>query len=159
MLQIDHIYEFLYHELFYNTEIWHLKNGLPYVNNPNMGDIAVFTPGSAAKGKILFFDQEPCLWSTLLPYLKIFSQEDQPKILITSEKSQLVAQCCQHLGIKPMHYFFHGFAAIDWYRGYQVLNHNKSVYRSYAQDYISFNRIVTGDRSYRIYLINLLQTY
>jgi hypothetical protein len=58
--------------------------------------------------------------------------------------------------LSSLYYFFHGFAALDWYRGFHALNFSKQVIRNYKYDFISFNRIITDDRSYRIYFISQL---
>jgi hypothetical protein len=40
---------------------------------------------------------------------------------------------------------------------YYALNYNKSVVKQYNYDFISFNRIINNDRSYRIYFVSLLK--
>jgi hypothetical protein len=59
----------------------------------------------------------------------------------------------------PLYYFFHGFTALDWYRGHYALNYNKQIVKPYRYDFISFNRIITNDRSYRIYFVSLLKEH
>jgi hypothetical protein len=42
-----------------------------------------------------------------------------PGYLCTSEQnSENVEHVCKHFKWKPLYYFFHGWAALDWYRGY-----------------------------------------
>jgi hypothetical protein len=55
-----------------------------------------------------------------------------------------------------LYYFFHGFATLDWYRGFYAMNYNKQVIKDYKYDFVSFNRIVISDRSYRCYFVSLL---
>jgi hypothetical protein len=196
MLQIDHVYEFLYQELFNDFEFWHLFNGVPKLGDINISDISLFTPGLNTNKKILFYDQEPFIQSLTRQYIDIFSWTekytiselielnekkslpynissvnqtdlklliDNPqcvfkkKILVVSEKSIDVDSCIQKNNCKSLYYFFHGFAAIDWYRGYYALNYDKTVVRPYKYDFISFNRIIIDDRSYRIYFVSLLK--
>ena len=76
--------------------------------------------------------------------------------LIVSEKSPLVNQVLKDKTITSLYYFFHGFAALDWYRGFYALNYNKQVVVNYKYDYITFNRLVANDRSYRCYFISKL---
>lgn len=81
----------------------------------------------------------------------------EPHILVTSEISKHINELTITKILIPFYYFFHGFAALDWYRGYYALNYNKSIVKQYKHDFISFNRIINNDRSYRIYFISLLK--
>jgi len=81
----------------------------------------------------------------------------EPHIFVTSEKSFLLTQLQKNYNMKGLYYFFHGFAALDWYRGFYALNYNKSIVKQYDYDFISFNRIINNDRSYRIYFVSLLK--
>lgn len=76
--------------------------------------------------------------------------------MCVSEKSKVVTQLAYDNNLKLVYYFFHGFAALDWFRGFYALNHSLSTVKSYKYDFISFNRLLTSDRSYRCYFISLL---
>jgi hypothetical protein len=78
------------------------------------------------------------------------------KTIVTSEKSALVDSYAIKYDARLLYYFFHGFAALDWYRGFYALNYNKLIVKQYNYDFISFNRIITNDRSYRCYFVSLL---
>jgi hypothetical protein len=75
---------------------------------------------------------------------------------VVSEKSSVIDDLSKKYQLKTLYYFFHGFAALDWYRGFYALNYNKVVNRLYKYDYITFNRIVSVDRSYRCYFVSKL---
>ena len=152
MLQIDHIYEFLYQELFKDFEFWHLLGVVPKTNNINFFDISIFTHKPDAVRKIFFYDQEPFITQLATPYIELFKRDSRPKVLVTSENSKDLPD-----NLNSLYYFFHGFAALDWYRGYYALNYNKSIVKQYKHDFISFNRIINNDRSYRIYFVSLLK--
>jgi hypothetical protein len=195
MLQIDHVYEFLYQELFKEFEFWHLFGGVTQSTNINITDISIFTQRADLDKKIFFYDQEPFIKPIAGSYMDIFTWESQytieelldknknndlpyniksieddelavfltnlnyvykQGILVTSEYSEDVNNCLSNNNLKSLYYFFHGFAALDWYRGFYALNYNKQVIKEYKYDYVSFNRIVTDDRSYRIYFISQL---
>ena len=174
MLQIDHIYEFLYHELSPDFEVWHPHNGV-FKSGPinKSTDISVFTPKDS-RAKMFFYDQEPFILDVSQEYLDIFRNYDdvlrwvvtnininhrfgKSLVLVTSEHSSALDQYCVEIGAKKLYYFFHGFAALDWYRGYYALNYNKPIVKEYKYDFITFNRIINNDRSYRIYFISLLK--
>ena len=78
---------------------------------------------------------------------------DDLHILVTSEKSKYLDQCVNKWKLKSLYYFFHAFTAFDWYRGFNLINANKPVVQQYEYDFISFNRLVRNDRSYRIYFV------
>ena len=193
MLQIDHIYEFLYQELFKDFEFWYLLDGVPKLDNISFSDISIFTLVSTTTKKIFFYDQEPFIFDIAKSYIDMFSWErdytvdelinlaktdrmpyghvspDEIKILsedpdrmhkktvlVSSEKSFQLDYYRTHYNLKGLYYFFHGFAALDWYRGYYALNYNKSIVKQYKHDFITFNRIINNDRSYRIYFVSQL---
>ena len=79
------------------------------------------------------------------------------KVLVTSEHSKLKQQYLEKYNCEDLYYFFHGFAALDWYRGYYALNYDKTIVKQYKYDFISMNRIINNDRSYRIYFVSLLK--
>ena len=196
MLQIDHIYEFLYQELFKDFEVWHLPNGIPKLGTLNIRDISIFTSRLVSDKIILFYDQEPAIYQIIGSYIDMFTWDQNyssneliqlektnslpygikvPKefldviissittskntsyILVTSEFSKDIDFILKNYNIKKLYYFFHGFAALDWYRSYYTLNYNKQIIKSYQYDFVTLNRIITNDRSYRIYFVSKLK--
>ena len=150
MLQIDHIYEFLYENLFNKFSVYHLPGGVPKISNLTHSDLYLFTK-FLGNPEIFFYDQEPIIPSIVDQYFLLKNMNKTNTILCVSEHSKAVNQ------YKKLYYFFHGFAALDWYRGYYILNYNKSIVKEYKHDFISFNRIINNDRSYRIYFVSLLK--
>jgi len=199
MLQIDHIYEFLYQELFKDFDVWYIPNGVPKIDPVNLSDVNVFTLNSDTQSKIFFYDQEPFLLNLVDKYIKMFKwpsgsdieetyQEflrgdnpymrngesidyehhlknlanpnrayKEPHLIVVSEHSDELTDYTTKNNLKLLYYFFHGFAALDWYRGYYALNCNKLIVKPYNYDFITYNRIVIDDRSYRIYFVSLLK--
>ena len=199
MLQIDHVYEFLYETIFNKSfNIHYPKFGVtPKNNNINVNDFIVFNK-KGNQHKILFVDQEPLVPTIISDYIECFKYpsgvgikelyqsinagaclyqyanfvsyeehlEDlanpnkvyqEPHIFVTSEISKFNDQLLEKYKMCSLYYFFHGFAALDWYRGYYALNYNKVIIKPYKSDFISFNRIINNDRSYRIYFVSQLK--
>lgn len=75
--------------------------------------------------------------------------------IITSElNSESVETVCQKYNWSHYYYFFHGWAALDWYRGYHqtfLIQDYHSRQQHYS--FISTNRIVGGRRDHRILLM------
>ena len=75
--------------------------------------------------------------------------------MITSElSSQGVEQARQLLGGAQFYYFFHGWAALDWYRGYDKTFLMQPVdERTVRKTFISPNRIIGGERLHRVAML------
>jgi len=184
MLQIDHIYEFLYQNIFKKIETYYCFRGVVITDKIDIRkNIILFKPPIETKIKIFCYDQEPFIKKIASPYINAFllgsgfltddtnnnsvlktlhdgllnnTDYDKSHILVTSEYSLEVDNFCNALNFQKIYYFFHGFAALDWYRGYYAINYPKKIVKSYSNDFISYNRIIHGDRSYRIYFISKL---
>lgn len=113
---------------------------------------------------ILFHDQEP-IHSKI--HTRLFEDTVRRNIdlnhgkgpihsaIVTSElNSEIVNQVCKKYNWKSYYYFFHGWAALDWYRGY-----DKTYLMSTPQDrtitktFINPNRIIGGYREHRVLLM------
>lgn len=75
--------------------------------------------------------------------------------LWTSEKdSEYVDLICGRNRWKKLYYFFHGWAALDWYRGYDKTFLIKPVQeRAITKTFIAPNRIVAGERRHRLEML------
>ena len=122
---------------------------------------------------IFFFDQEPihlnihretfikvCLYNLDITHggAKFRNNEYRTCVagyLITSEKnSENVDAICKEFSWKPLYYFFHGWAALDWYRGYdKTFLIRPLADRVITQTFIAPNRIVAGERQHRLEML------
>jgi hypothetical protein len=78
-----------------------------------------------------------------------------PGFLVTSEKnSKSVDTICEKYKWKSYYYFFHGWASLDWYRGY---NHTFLItpwkQRQILNTFIAPNRIIAGERLHRLEML------
>jgi hypothetical protein len=83
------------------------------------------------------------------------SQGPRHKAIITSERaSDNVDQVCSHYNWRSYYYFFHGWAALDWYRGYdKTFLIKPSTERTIKNTFIAPNRIVAGKRQHRLEIL------
>ena len=119
---------------------------------------------------IFFFDQEPIHLNIHMPTFDevMFRNFDithqnkphypQTKIagyFLTSEcNSENVEFVCNKYNWKPLYYFFHGWAALDWYRGYDKTFLIKPIKeRVITKTFIAPNRIVAGERQHRLEML------
>ena len=113
---------------------------------------------------IFFFDQEPVQLSIHLPTFHTFNlsnihKSSNKKFLITSEtNSDNVDYICKAYGLQPFYYFFHGWAALDWYRGYdRTFLMTPPDQRYIKKTLFSPNRIIGGERSHRVIQLYFFQ--
>ena len=127
---------------------------------------------------IFFFDQEPIHLSIhmgtfdkvrhdnvdITPNLGIATARRDAVssgYIVTSEHdSDNVNLICQRFGWKPLYYFFHGWAALDWYRGYDKTFLIPPVTeRTITKTFIAPNRIVAGERQHRLEMLYYIFKY
>ena len=99
-----------------------------------------------------FYDQEPLFedrFNKLYPH--IFQTRKAMRLLANSEHSPTKRKICKEEQCLDWYYFYHGFAALDWYRDYQYFS---LVEHKFTKVFISLNRLVTKDRSYRLLLVS-----
>ena len=188
MLQIDHIYEFLHNSVFKDFELHAFEKGVPTESSYIIFNKTVSPRKILFYDQEPILDKlsDPYLDYFNIPYTDIAKNRKQypelynnilegnelddyiawytkfvkkPFVLVTSEKSIIQKQMSEKYGFENLYYFYHGFAALDWFRGYQALNHDKEIVREYDKDFITYNRLIKEDRSYRIYLVSLLKEY
>jgi hypothetical protein len=112
---------------------------------------------------IFFFDQEPihlnihqATFDEIINLnYDLHCQFKNIGAVCTSEKdSDTVETVCKKYGWKSFYYFFHGWAALDWYRGYdRTFLIRPWTERKIAKTFIAPNRIVAGERQHRLEML------
>jgi hypothetical protein len=82
-------------------------------------------------------------------------RQRSPGYIVTSEQnSENVEAVCKQFDWIPLYYFFHGWAALDWYRGYDRTFLIKPIdQRTITRTFIAPNRIVAGERRHRLEML------
>ena len=121
----------------------------------------------------LLFDQEPIHLNIHLPTfdelvfrnvgiqrhmaLRQRSRQNYTPVgsIITSERdSDTVDFICKKYNWKSYYYFFHGWAALDWYRGYdKTFLIQPWQQRTINKTFLAPNRIVAGERQHRLEML------
>jgi len=85
--------------------------------------------------------------------------DNPPGHVITSEQGEYVEQLTKQYGWTAHYYFYHGWACLDWYRGYdQTYLIARARDRTPTQTFMSPNRIVAGKRDHRVlFLYNVFK--
>lgn len=110
----------------------------------------------------LFWDQEPIHLDVHHDTLDRFAETFRSRrtTLVTSEKdSEFVEKVCDRYGWDCDYYFFHGWACLDWYRGYDIISdlsrtpyHHRKIHHAIFMP----NRIIGGKRAHRLGLLSRL---
>jgi len=105
------------------------------------------------------FDHVITLNKNLYRYIDAFKCLNKPYrpigSIITSERdSDTVDFICKKYEWKSYYYFFHGWAALDWYRGYDRTFLIKPwAERTITKTFLAPNRIVAGERQHRLEML------
>ena len=124
---------------------------------------------------VIFYDQEPIYNNQFdkifqhHPNIETESQEELGLLMLdyscgshyfknkfyvvaTSEYSKEKDELFKFYGLLDWYYFFHGFAALDWYKNIRYL----PPIKTFSKVFISFNNLIDKNRSYRLTLISML---
>jgi len=79
--------------------------------------------------------------------------------VIISDQGEYAAELYQRYGWQPHYYFYHGWACLDWFRGYdQAYLIPRARDRKPTRTFMSPNRIVGGKRDHRVlFLYNIFK--
>ena len=164
MIRIDEIY---------NNTFWpFLKKNAPqtrmfFCDPPGRSDpesLFNFGINDVECNYILFHDQEPihmdihCALFDDVVRRNDDINNQQPiknRAVVTSEyNSEFVEQVCSQYNWQHYYYFYHGWAALDWYRGYhRTWLIPPPEQREITRSFIAPNRIVGGKRDHRVLLL------
>jgi len=166
MIRIDEIYDHTFWPYFQRHTPF---TKMFYCDPPGRSDAESLcnTSEESELNYIFFHDQEPIHLDTHAPLFDEVNRRGGtlnhyagPKhaAIITSERdSEMVDQVCSQNRWRPYYYFFHGWAALDWYRGYDrsfLITDPRQ--RTITKSFISPNRIIGGKRKHRVDLMHLL---
>jgi len=110
-------------------------------------------------------DQEPVHLDTFEPlFSDVIRRNDDISAkpnghIVVSERGEYVEQLCQQYGWTPHYYFYHGWACLDWFRGYdRTFLIPRARDRRPTRTFMSPNRIVGGQRDHRVlFLYNIFK--
>lgn len=171
MFSLDNFYYVLYTNFLQREnalDIWFdVSDKMPTIDDLYIG---VFPTGGwrtmhERSMLVLFYDQEPLIphmlnslideMVTKPAYMPMIISNKDFKLLANSEYSQFKTDFCKEYKFYDWYYFFHGMAALEWYRDYKYV---PKVDNKFTKVFISLNHLVTRDRSYRLNLVaNLLE--
>lgn len=102
--------------------------------------------------RVLIYDQEPLFEKVIDSLPNHFYYTNKIcKLLANSEHSPVKNKICKERQFIDWYYFFHGFAALNWYRDFQYI---PNIEHKFSKVFISYNRLATKDRSYRLILVS-----
>jgi hypothetical protein len=155
MISIENFYWILYEHLLKPSGL-DATYYYPFGTRQYLSRADEFKPNMIPKGQhhVLFhFDQEP-IWDDNFGRLydglvqEAWSQK-LLRVLANSEHSDLKKTICKRRGHLDWYFFYHGFAALDWFRDSQYVVDQHEI----SNVYLSLNHLVTGRRAYRLALL------
>lgn len=155
-------------EIYYNIFVKSLQHrpcvGLHWFDpfgSTSFDDICSFPKVTGLTEKrIVFWDQEPLHQDRVSEFFTEFCNRYQSPetVIVTSEyNSKAVEWACDTYGLNQSYYFFHAWAALDWYRGYnRTLLSQPFASRNITKTFICPNNVIGGKRKHRLELLNEL---
>jgi hypothetical protein len=114
---------------------------------------------------VFFHDQEPIHLDAFKPLFDDVVRRNRDITptptghVVVSEQGEYLDQLCQQYGWRPHYYFYHGWACLDWFRGYdQTYLIARARDRKPTRTFMSPNRIIAGKRDHRVlFLYNVFK--
>ena len=125
----------------------------------DIADICNIPPVNESDLRLIFWDQEPLHRDRVKSFFDQFIPIYQgSKTIVTSElDSEDVEWACDTYGLRSSYYFFHAWAALDWYRGYdRTFLSTPFAQRFPTHTFLCPNNIIGGRRKHRLELLTEL---
>lgn len=157
MIRVDEIYNNVFLPLVQDRKGIGLHWFDPFGSVDIKDMISLPSINNVATHRFLFWDQEPVYQDTFSRFMEGFRQLYMgPLTLVTSEQhSEATTWTQDTYGLDLGYYFFHGWAALDWYRGY---NHSflwqAWPVRQLEHKIFCPNNIISGRRNHRVLLVS-----
>jgi len=166
MIRIDEIY---------NNTFWpwlekNLSGTRVFFCDPpgNTSPDALFNMGSDTQVEnnyVFFHDQEPVHLDVFEPLFNDVMRRNNDLSnkpighIVVSERGEYVDKLCKQYGWTPHYYFYHAWACLDWFRGYdKTYLIPRAKDRTPTKTFMSPNRIVAGKRDHRVlFLYNIFK--
>jgi len=160
MMSVENFYWILYENLLKPGQL-DCRYYYPFGTTENLSQFSEFRQYQLKREHhVLFhFDQEP-LWNDSLGVIYDVGDKligpNRPswsskllRILANSEKSDFKKQICRNRGMADWYFFYHGFAALDWFRDSIFVGNETEI----INVFLSLNHLIRDLRSYRIGLL------
>jgi len=125
------------------------SSGTPSTRNPG-------TPNNSTR--VIFWDQEPVhryrFKSFFDQFINTYDTQDTIRFVTSEYNSKDVQWACDTYGLISDYYFFHAWATLDWYRGYNRTSlAQKFSERKPYNTFLCPNNIIGGERKHRIEML------
>jgi len=157
VISVENFYQLLYYKLLkpinfqmrYGWPFGTTKHIMAFNHNGWSEDSKKMIPSAIA---FFHFDQEPLYTkdqTTLYDGFLVARPYRYPQILANSERSRLKKYFCRENNLLDWYFFYHGFAALDWYRDAFYLDSDRAI----TCAFMTLNHLVMQKRSYRMAMI------
>ena len=131
----------------FGTTAWHNIQSQPAVSDLRIDS-----------RRFLFWDQEPVSETTRDVAQRVRWSWLGEQHIVTSEwQSQQLQALCEELDFRSHYYWYHGWASLDWFRGYDRMPRIQPwSQRELGRTFMAPMRIIGGARQHRVILMNHL---
>lgn len=147
MISVENFYYVIYTHLLSQNKFQDLFF-YPFGSTNLINNGFVYKKYTHNTNQCLLYDQEPILLNIYNSKKNINTSNKFLNILANSEHSKEKSKILKEDFWLDWYYFYHGFAAHDWFRDCPYF-----VHKYWTKPFISFNRLCTGDRAYRLLLV------
>lgn len=151
MINVENFYWVLYHTLLKPTNL-DCRYYYPFGTTDNIseGEFSLASPSKYSSHVLFHFDQEPIDEHSgqAIYHGSRGNYHTTARILANSERSRIKKNFCRQYHLLDWYFFYHGFAALDWYRDMVYIDHDPGI----THPFLSFNNLVRDQRSYRMSL-------
>lgn len=165
MIRIDEIYQSVFWPWFQkNKPSWRVQFCDPFGRSDPDSVLNYGREDIPETNYTFFFDQEPIhlsIHTATFDKVKTAMNDDLERryknigCIVTSEhNSEIVQTVIEKYNWRAYYYFFHGWAALDWYRGYDktfLIDHWST--RRPTKTFLAPNRIIAGERTHRLKIL------
>jgi len=150
MISVENFYWVLHQNLLSPTQIdsWY---HYPFGTTKNLSKLEFPALAETQSHVLYHYDQEP-IWPGQFSEQYVGSNAWSNKtirILANSEHSDHKKRICRERNMLDWYFFYHGFAALDWFRDAQHLGADDVV----SQPFLLLNHLVRDHRAYRMALL------
>lgn len=165
MVRIDEIYQNVFWPWFRtNRPSWRIQFCDPFGRSDPDSVLNYGREDLPESNYTFFFDQEPihlnihgATFDKVRNIMNVDLHNNYDAIgrIVTSEKdSEMVDTIAEQYGWRSYYYFFHGWAALDWYRGYnRTFLITPWSQRQPTKTFLAPNRIIGGERKHRLKML------
>ena len=160
MIRIDEIYSGVFAPAIARLDGARSLHWFDPFGSTSWQDLVTEPAIAAGDVRYVFWDQEPMTETVfdqfMTQFREPFGRQWNPdvRVIVSEQDSELVESVSARWNLRSHYYWFHGWAALDWYRGYNRSGlGTEPESRAIARTFVAPNRIIGGARQHRLEIL------